>query len=681
MEDFYNLWRRRFAVHAALLLVLSIAVGLVHFATLDWDEKPCPRARSLCVPDPSEPLGIKPGTCLPDKPCIPDTLLEHRWRMAHQQGLAHALLLFGLAIGVAYFRIGRSFIRFAGWLVIVGAWATLIGAIIQAATTFYPHPGWQHDLFVLLNDARHPAPSSTPSEWQRLVLDLFSVGGPAAGIALALVGALSVWEIVRDGIAPSTWKNWAHIVWARPRRIEEPQDLEDLLKAVQTAMDKRMHVRAFGSRYSWSAIAPTDDTMIDMRKLRNIEAPIDPVPNDSRRAQRTVKTIRVEAGATIYELTKKLKALGLMLETSMVNPWVQVGGALALGCHGTGVHHPPFSDLVTEIEIVQYNTVAGVKTAVLNTYRRPLAAPNAGNQADWNRWNSLIVNLGCLGVMYRIQFECAQLFDVHIVDTGMDMEATLNDDAALRQILNHQYAEIFWVPYNKKCWIRSWDPVATPAAGFSFFFWVRQAFVARVLGPAFLLLLALIPWATRGFMWVLGKGLVEFDHRVPAPDAMQYQRFFMRVYDMGYAIPYSPDPLSPIGFDRMRKAWFAVVDRLKALHHQAIYPQNLVLHARFGTNGTALLAPSSGQPFSCYIEIVTHMNTARHEEYYRAVERDWLRLEGRPHWGKVAYARDRIRDAYPAATVATFLGVRRLMDPDQVFLNDYLREVLRVEEP
>jgi L-gulonolactone oxidase len=112
-----------------------------------------------------------------------------------------------------------------------------------------------------------------------------------------------------------------------------------------------------------------------------------------------------------------------------------------------------------------------------------------------------------------------------------------------------------------------------------------------------------------------------------------------------------------------------------------VYPQNLVLHARFGAPSTALLAPSAGQPSSCYIEIVTHVNTARHEDYFRDVERDWLRLGGRPHWGKLTYAPERIRDAYPPASVAKFLGVRRKMDPAQVFLNDYLRDVLRVEEP
>ena len=104
MEAFYDLWRRRFAVHAALLMAASIVVGFQYFGTLDQDEPPFPSAAVKCAP-------LQPPGCPEDDPYLPDTVLEHRWRMAHEQGLQHALLLFGYAIGVAYFRIGRFFIK------------------------------------------------------------------------------------------------------------------------------------------------------------------------------------------------------------------------------------------------------------------------------------------------------------------------------------------------------------------------------------------------------------------------------------------------------------------------------------------------------------------------------------------------------------------------------------------
>ena len=55
MEEFYGLWRRRFSVHAALLLTLSIAIGLRYFATLGTDDRPEDLAKLLGIQAVGEP--------------------------------------------------------------------------------------------------------------------------------------------------------------------------------------------------------------------------------------------------------------------------------------------------------------------------------------------------------------------------------------------------------------------------------------------------------------------------------------------------------------------------------------------------------------------------------------------------------------------------------------------------
>ena len=155
-----------------------------------------------------------------------------------------------------------------------------------------------------------------------------------------------------------------------------------------------------------------------------------------------------------------------------------------------------------------------------------------------------------------------------------------------------------------------------------------------------------------------------------APDAMQYQRSFMRVYDMGYAIPIDAE------WNNVRRAWYAVVDRLEALRYERVYPQNLVLHMRFVGPGRGLLAASTGHELTCHIEMLTFHNTTRYAEFFLRIEREWRRFGGRPHWAKLSFDPARIGGLYPKQNLEKFMAIRAEMDPDELFLNDYLREVL-----
>jgi FAD/FMN-containing dehydrogenase len=92
--------------------------------------------------------------------------------------------------------------------------------------------------------------------------------------------------------------------------------------------------------------------------------------------------------------------------------------------------------------------------------------------------------------------------------------------------------------------------------------------------------------------------------------------------------------------------------------------------------GTALIYPSTGQSCTCYIEILSFPHTARFEEFFRTIEREWLALGGRPNWPKLQFATERIRGSYPAGRIDAFLAVRDQHDPNGVFLNDYAREIL-----
>jgi len=681
MDRFYGGWRLRFSIHAALLLTLSALIGFPYRATLTRDDPPC-AASSDRAPDRwcefADPPSQRPQ-CDADSPCFTDTVLENRWRSAHQQGLLHALLLFGFAIGAPYFRIGRFNFTIAGWALIIGCWGAPLAALVQALIT-PTHANLLGFLFLRSEwfQAHGPFAPQGPrmaclvvnqeiAAWECVGLSIGAIAGPVTFVALFFVASRSAWEVLRDGIAPYTWRNWMRIVRARPRRIVEPTSEAELLAAVQDALDAHMTVRAFGGRYSWSPIAPTDDLMIDMRQLRAVVV------------EKGAARVSAQAGATLREITDALAEHGLMLATTTVNPWVQLGGALALGCHGTGIHHAPFTDLVTKIVIVQYQGSGAAKKATTATHQRPASLDDGS--AAWRDWNALLVNLGCLGVMVEITLECEPLHDVRIVDERRPMRETIESDSALHQIVvGRRFSEIFWFPYNRELFVRSWDVIpGERRADFAVWFRLRQWAVAKIFGPFVFGLLALFPFLTPACSRLFHRAFGNLRYEVAAPNAMQYERYFHRVFDMGYAIPLEPH--QPGGFERFRLAWLEVVDRLDALAHQALYPQNLVMHVRFGRNSHAYLAPNGGDGCSAFFEIITHANTPNHADHFAGVERYWQRLGGRAHWAKMTADPDRLIDNYAPSRVEAFREVRRAMDPEQVFLNDYVRRVLHIEEP
>ena len=74
--------------------------------------------------------------------------------------------------------------------------------------------------------------------------------------------------------------------------------------------------------------------------------------------------------------------------------------------------------------------------------------------------------------------------------------------------------------------------------------------------------------------------------------------------------------------------------------------------------------------------IAVHQYVRReHERYFDAVEAIARSVGGRPHWGKL-HRRDAasLRESYPHFD--DFVALRDRLDPDRVFGNDYLEQVL-----
>jgi FAD/FMN-containing dehydrogenase len=118
----------------------------------------------------------------------------------------------------------------------------------------------------------------------------------------------------------------------------------------------------------------------------------------------------------------------------------------------------------------------------------------------------------------------------------------------------------------------------------------------------------------------------------------------------------------------------AVRQRIKAVHRKNVGWRVLY---RTVAEDEAFLSGAHGRPTAT---VSMHHNASLpHDDFFRDVEPILLQYGGRPHWGKKHYrtASD-LKKLYPRWD--RFQEIRKSMDPDGVFMNDYLRELFEEQK-
>ncbi|MFN8381647.1 MAG: D-arabinono-1,4-lactone oxidase [Anaerolineales bacterium] len=465
------------------------------------------------------------------------------------------------------------------------------------------------------------------------------------------------------------WTNWGGNLSATPEFFCTPLSWQDIVTIVNNARNLKKKVRVLGGGYSWTPMVPTNDMMIDMSKLNQI------ISVDQEKKQVTVEAgmrvgdLSLAIGGQPYDLDQKpfakpVVAPGneLSLETETVIPWITVGGAVALNCHGTGYNQGTVSDLVVAMDVI---TADGVKT----TY----SVATHGEDV----MNALKVNLGALGVVYSVTFQCVPQFNLRAIDSKADMQTAIDTIEGL--VTKHDYTEVFWFPFNKNCWIKTWDKTDQPVTEQEVKWgWdeLKVLLEIKFFGIRMMDILEKLPKFTNVVMnfisWLMPQQTVV----APSSMVFHYQLYYMPVWDMSYCINIPNND-----FSNVKKAWNAVTEKINQLAGENQYPQNMVMHTRYIKSSSAYLSPANGEDHTCCIEILTFTGNNRpvsdYENYFKEIEQDWIALGGKPHWGKAIYSVNALKAMY-GANMDAFLQIRQTMDPNQMFINDFLKQVFQL---
>jgi FAD/FMN-containing dehydrogenase len=127
----------------------------------------------------------------------------------------------------------------------------------------------------------------------------------------------------------------------QPRRIATPRTIAEVSTVITDAAANGYRVRPMGARLSWAPHLVTQDICLSTENLNRVRS-IDMVS----------KTITVDAGVRLGEITRALARQGWCLPSLSFMPDVTIGGAAATATHGTSHKWGTLSDFVVAMTLV-----------------------------------------------------------------------------------------------------------------------------------------------------------------------------------------------------------------------------------------------------------------------------------------------------------------------------------------
>lgn len=536
------------------------------------------------------------------------------------------------------------------------------------------------------------------------------------------------WVHATVRVARGVWRNWARTLEARPARIysdhaggpyRSPRTLADLQAIVREARAAGANVRVFGSSHSWSHLVPTEGFLVDNRMI-GAEAGryvtrVEPAA-PGRKAR-----VTVPSGITMREFERWLWDVGYSLPASVLEDCFTVGGVVATASHGAGLHIPSTSGIVAGVTFV--DGLGEVRRWTRETATADeLAAAQCG--------------LGALGLLYDITLEVEPRYEVFFemkVVPYRDLFAD-TDEARARLRRVHQEnlsVEVFWWPFtyggaplvskptlNPDVWLLTATkriPEGAPVRT-SFQRWAQHELVdlpSMVVNGYLMRAFTAVP-ALTGYIPVTQAGTnlwVEARSggwRMPTYDSNHYINAtgveFALATACEWSIPFrddAPDD-APDGYERVRASFAALHDLVEAafrehpLSDPRSGPVNMAVELRTVAPSGALLDPQrlpDGAPATTRFAVPEIVTSAGHPAWPDFLRKAHHAIAGDParfgdvlqhlakEWRELPHPRHPegtaawIRDRYKAAgTWQRFLAVRERVDPDGVFLNDFLRE-------
>ena len=433
----------------------------------------------------------------------------------------------------------------------------------------------------------------------------------------------------RNSQQTTRWSNWAGNQQTGTVLLSKPQTESELQQVVQSAQASGRRVKAVGSGHSFTAIAVSEEVLVDLSDYDEIVA-IDKIN----------QTVTVQSGIQLSKLNQALYENSLAMQNLGDIAYQTIAGAISTSTHGTGAKFTGIANQVVALRIVLADSSIVECSANVNAQLFSCAR----------------VGLGALGLISTVTLKVVPAFNLAVIEEPMRVDDVLQNLDL--HVDSNDHFEFFWVPHTGWALTKRnnrnnlpIEPMSKMSHWYSKTLMENYAFGAVcMLGRA---RPSLIPKLAKALPSSGRNEYSDASHKVFA------SKRIIKFYEMEYAIP--------------REACAEALNRVRRMVTDSGFFLNFPVEVRFTAPDEIPLSTASNRE-SAYIAVHIYKGM-NYVPYFTEVESIMNSYQGRPHWGKLHFqSAATLASRYPQWDV--FQAVRNQVDPQRMFSNQYLETVL-----